>query len=220
MDYLEDHICPACRKYFTTIKGVHSHLSSSRKCHWYKKGKLKEGKTIVEAEGIPDHTICSDVFQPCCILGMQNPTDICDEVDPQEAMEEIEDLFEFIPLPAAAANDSGPSSKNPKSHMDRWTSIHLNEDQESQYIDLPYPEAGYIIKVDESLHQKWRRQFGHLEVDQEGDVIMEEEGEALSPFAPFASELDWRLASWAVKDGIGHKSFDRLLSIPGVSIDN
>ncbi|KAJ3776370.1 hypothetical protein FB446DRAFT_762900 [Lentinula raphanica] len=35
-------------------------------------------------------------------------------------------------------------------------------------------------------------------------------------FAPFASEMDWRIAEWVVKDGIGHKSFDRLLAIPGV----
>ncbi|KAJ3966048.1 hypothetical protein EV361DRAFT_872717 [Lentinula raphanica] len=36
-------------------------------------------------------------------------------------------------------------------------------------------------------------------------------------FAPFASEMDWRIAEWVVKDGIGHKSLDRLLSIPGVT---
>jgi len=30
--------------------------------------------------------------------------------------------------------------------------------------------------------------------------------------------MEWRIAHWAVKDGIGHKSFDRLLSIPGVHI--
>ncbi|KAE9382526.1 hypothetical protein BT96DRAFT_1055474, partial [Gymnopus androsaceus JB14] len=36
-------------------------------------------------------------------------------------------------------------------------------------------------------------------------------------FAPFASEMDWRIVEWVVKDGIGHKSFDRLLDIPGVA---
>ncbi|KAJ6540166.1 hypothetical protein DFH09DRAFT_1249545 [Mycena vulgaris] len=35
-------------------------------------------------------------------------------------------------------------------------------------------------------------------------------------FAPFASELDWRIAEWVIKDGPGHKAFDRLLAIPGV----
>ena len=36
-------------------------------------------------------------------------------------------------------------------------------------------------------------------------------------FAPFASEMDWRIAEWVIKDGIGHNSFNRLVSIPGVS---
>jgi len=42
------------------------------------------------------------------------------------------------------------------------------------------------------------------------DIDMEDK------FAPFASELDWRVARWAVQEGIGHKSFDRLMVIPGV----
>jgi len=36
-------------------------------------------------------------------------------------------------------------------------------------------------------------------------------------WAPFASELDWRVAQWAVQEGVGHKSLDRLMAIPGVS---
>ncbi|KAJ3818812.1 hypothetical protein F5880DRAFT_1625872 [Lentinula raphanica] len=35
-------------------------------------------------------------------------------------------------------------------------------------------------------------------------------------FAPFATEMDWKIAEWVIKDGIGHKSLDRLLAIPGV----
>lgn len=37
-------------------------------------------------------------------------------------------------------------------------------------------------------------------------------------FTPFASELDWRVTCWAVQEGIGHKSLDCLLAIPGVSV--
>ncbi|PPQ85135.1 hypothetical protein CVT25_004249, partial [Psilocybe cyanescens] len=37
-----------------------------------------------------------------------------------------------------------------------------------------------------------------------------------SKFFPFASELDWKVAQWAVMDGPGHNAFDRLLAIPGV----
>ncbi|KAE9389078.1 hypothetical protein BT96DRAFT_835447 [Gymnopus androsaceus JB14] len=35
-------------------------------------------------------------------------------------------------------------------------------------------------------------------------------------YAPFASEMDWRVAEWVVKDNVGHNSFDRFLHIPGV----
>jgi len=53
-------------------------------------------------------------------------------------------------------------------------------------------------------------------MDKDGDIAMGSESEP-SPFAPFSSELDWRVAQWAVKDGPGHNAFDRLLKIPGVS---
>jgi hypothetical protein len=39
---------------------------------------------------------------------------------------------------------------------------------------------------------------------------------AANPYAPFTSLLDWRVAQWFVQDGIGHKSFDQFLNIPGV----
>ncbi|KAF8168381.1 hypothetical protein B0H34DRAFT_646341 [Crassisporium funariophilum] len=48
----------------------------------------------------------------------------------------------------------------------------------------------------------------------DGDISMEGE----NPFFPFLSELDWKVAQWAVKDGPGHSAFNRLLEIPGVSL--
>lgn len=38
-----------------------------------------------------------------------------------------------------------------------------------------------------------------------------------NPYAPFASEVDWRVAQWAVKETVGQSAFDRFLEIPGVS---
>ncbi|KAF8868755.1 hypothetical protein CPB84DRAFT_1755779 [Gymnopilus junonius] len=54
-----------------------------------------------------------------------------------------------------------------------------------------------------------------VQVDQDGDTLMDDAG-APNLFAPFASELDWRVAQWAVKDGPSHNAFNRLLEIPGV----
>ncbi|KAG2071686.1 hypothetical protein BDR04DRAFT_1015463 [Suillus decipiens] len=45
-------------------------------------------------------------------------------------------------------------------------------------------------------------------------------GEGLSAvvnrFTPFTSELDWRVAYWAIRGDIGHKSFNRLMTIPNI----
>lgn len=74
----------------------------------------------------------------------------------------------------------------------------LDEDNNKRIVET-HPTAGKVMgKV----------------TDPDGDVTMaEENGEN---YTPFSSELDWKFAEWAVKDGIGHNSLDRLLSIPGV----
>ena len=226
MDSFEDHICPACRKYFSTIKGVHSHLTSSKKCSWYKKRKLKQIPTFIGATNDDEYEISNLSVHPDFHSHQEQSeivitadTVITDsEIEPQEVMEEIEDLFHFIPLPASVPEigKPGSSSGSLESNSHHWTSIQLEDHENDYYVETSFPEAGYIVKVDESLHLKWKKQFGHLDIDDEGDIIMQEDNEPLSPFAPFASELDWRVASWAINDGIGHKSFDRLLSIPGV----
>lgn len=46
---------------------------------------------------------------------------------------------------------------------------------------------------------------------------MEDEDGASYKFTLFASELDWRIGRWAIQEGIRHKSFDRLMLIPGAS---
>lgn len=40
-DLLED-TCGACHKTFKTLQGLSAHLSMSKTCAWYKKGKLRE----------------------------------------------------------------------------------------------------------------------------------------------------------------------------------
>lgn len=52
--------------------------------------------------------------------------------------------------------------------------------------------AGFFIKK--------HLQGVYTQVDREGDTLMDEDGEP-TPFTPFSSELDWRVAHWAVKDG-------------------
>ncbi|KAJ7822993.1 hypothetical protein B0H14DRAFT_3111039 [Mycena olivaceomarginata] len=150
----DDCYCPACGTSFKTAQGTKSHLSQSRRCAWYRKGK--------------------------------NP----EESDP---------------------NQPGPSSR---STPDTANPSDILSDEEEQVVEV-HPTAGKVIRMSDDLYAKWAHSFG-LEPDRDGDIVM---GGLDSPngFAPFASELDWRIAQWVVKDGPGHKAFDRLLDIPGVT---
>jgi hypothetical protein len=100
----------------------------------------------------------------------------------------------------------------------------LHEDEDTR-VEVEHPTAGIVIRMDETLHQRWKREFSDLS---DGDTVMADGtglgGEGADEwegseglYHPFASELDWRVACWAVQEGIGHGSFDRLMSIPGVS---
>ncbi|KAF8220074.1 hypothetical protein L208DRAFT_993760, partial [Tricholoma matsutake] len=77
--------------------------------------------------------------------------------------------------------------------------------------------AGKVIRMDECLCDRWHQLF--REQDGDGDVVICDDDGATTDkdnYAPFISEVGWRVAQWMVKDGIGHKSFDRFLAIPGV----
>ena len=55
--------------------------------------------------------------------------------------------------------------------------------------------------------------------DGDGDIEMGDTTENnLNTFSPFSSELDWRLAEWAIKENVGNSAIDRLLEIPGVCV--
>lgn len=48
-----------------------------------------------------------------------------------------------------------------------------------------HPTAGYVIRMDQTLHTKWRNVFGdHQEIDTDGNVEM---GDDTNLYAPFAS---------------------------------
>jgi hypothetical protein len=98
-------------------------------------------------------------------------------------------------------------------------SLRVEEEEDDRVTEL-HPTAGKVIRIDQTIHEKWRQQFGLSEEEDEmrtegTSPDSDHEGDHL--FYPFASKLDWEVACWAVQEGIGHKAFDRLLAIPGVS---
>ncbi|KAJ7939775.1 hypothetical protein B0H13DRAFT_2497549 [Mycena leptocephala] len=117
-----------------------------------------------------------------------------------------DDVFQFIPL---APNEPGPSSAPQLTGQSRY----LSDEDDSRVIDS-HPTAGQVIRMNDNLHAKWQHSFG-LALDPDGDVEMHGP-DSPNIFAPFASKLDWQIAEWVIKDGPGHKAFDRLLRIPGV----
>lgn len=105
----------------------------------------------------------------------------------------------------------GPSSSRRRNLAEERVLDELDEEQ----IFVWNVTAGKVIRVDKGLHHQWRKLFSRDDTAMPVDPIPED---AVNPFAPFASELDWRVACWVVKDKIGHKAFDRFLAIPGVCL--
>jgi hypothetical protein len=147
------------------------------------------------------------------------PLDPIIDIPVEEVIQQWEDdLFQFIPADSTAAgtssgpqlNQAGPSSAPQTTPQTR----HLSDNDEGRFIEC-HPTAGQVIRMNDNLHAKWKRSFGGSALGLDGDVEMEDP-DSPNVFAPFASELDWRIAEWVIKDGPGHKAFDRLLQIPGV----
>jgi len=106
--------------------------------------------------------------------------------------------------------EAGPGPSTIASRQLNQNSIAQKE-EEDQRVFIDYPGAGEVSGLDQQIHQRWKHLFHANTVEDTTNIN-------INPFAPFTSEMEWRITRWAVKDGIGHKSFDRLLSIPGVCI--
>jgi uncharacterized Zn finger protein (UPF0148 family) len=200
-------VCPACEKRFKTAGGMSSHMRTARSCSWYKKGKLK---ALVMPGQFVDDIISEEVNDP---LPEELLRHSGAERDPSSVMKDHEDqLFELLPSPGDLQEEpqAGPSCG--------FYRTTVETEEEDERVEEEDERARARLRVVDTLHERWKREFGSSQ-DMQGDVNMsdvskEEDG---SKFSPFASELDWRIARWAIQDGIGHKSFDRLMSIPGVS---
>lgn len=176
---------------------MNSHLSKARSCAWYEEGKLR-------ALGLGDN----DDFHIPAPSPPHDPENDSDwenydlQQDPDDDMEfgPYEEEFHFLPT-----NDNEPEGEAGPSNEVQNPILEDDDDQRIVQID---DEAGRIYRHDPPPR--------YCQADKDGDSLMENNGEPNS-FFPFTSELDWRVAQWAVKDGPGHNAFNRLLDIPGVS---
>jgi len=224
MNFLDDLCCPVCLKGFKTKKGCASHLRTARSCAWYRRGKLAElapldldgegGHMQIgeedNQEGGPDHTFGHDEEG----IGF-DAEDIMDEI------EENDNFFDFVPIPIPLPPQIGEAGPGPSTIAARHFRHRILDDDDDDRVEDVFQGAGNVIRMNQHLHEKWRKLFGQdSDADADGDVPMHHDGDNTGAFAfhPFASELDWRVANWVVKESPGNNSFDRFLSIPGVCL--
>jgi hypothetical protein len=129
------------------------------------------------------------------------------EAEVEDVMDEIQesdDLFHFIPIPIPSAGDveigeAGPGPSTAASTSQRQQNYRALDDDDDSRVEDDFVGAGRVIRMNETLHERWRKQFRK---DRDGDVEMGDSTSSDNSFYPFASELDWRIANWVIKDSL------------------
>jgi hypothetical protein len=224
-----DTTCPVCSKVFAFVKGLNSHLKTAQLCRSWGKGKKKE---------IADN-IWEDLSKTAPEVTITTPQDFDDEdmrmdVDwdsdqemNQDTLQDIMDIWDqeeghpYHFVEEEVDVDIGQAGPGPSTSRRRQAAQGriLDEQGGEQNVEWSMG-AGKVIRMDDRLHQQWKKLF-HPQPQEKEDSMRPTpttatSGSKINPYAPFASELDWRVARWVVKDKIGNKAFDRFLEIPGV----
>ena len=212
----DDRTCPVCDRWFQMSQGLMSHLSLARSCKWYRKGK----NPIRLDEDIPEPVEMDEL-----VVGNDNPLNGI-EVDDEDFEDVIQnrDLFRFV-LPDQPPD--GFSSPGASSSYPRQVTISppiLDDDDDTRTFEEDVT-AGAVIAMQPTIVEKWKAYFEDAKDDDRMDVDGGENDRAAGEdpdgkWRPFASELDWRVASWILKEDVGQNALNRFLSIPGVSLNS
>ncbi|TFK53469.1 hypothetical protein OE88DRAFT_1643214 [Heliocybe sulcata] len=179
----------------------------SKLCAWYRKGKNRATPEEQGENQLENHE--DEIAHPhedyAYLAGDEE-----DDEDVDEGLERIEENIEtwFHDLdPAGQMDDNGVSS----------SAHRLDDEAEARVVD-ENSRGGYVLRTEANIHARWRKIFEDRErdLDGDGDVVMEDSDGTSNPFYPFSTELDWRVAKWAVEEGPGKKAFDCFLDIPGI----
>ncbi|KAJ3964293.1 hypothetical protein EV361DRAFT_979394 [Lentinula raphanica] len=187
------------------------HLSQARSCRWYRQ---------FEKTAALDNVLQTEIDEMASMARAEE--DLLLPVESADFLQELEeenDLFHFIHLdrePEVGEAGPGPSTVSQRNTLlERQLGAKLRTFDDTEEVEKVVEEnleAARIIRMDPSLETRWRLAH-NLEVDHPMDGSSPLPDEA---FAPFATEMDWKIAEWVIKDGIGHKSLDKLLAIPGI----
>lgn len=230
MDNLTDYECPVCDKAFRTQQGVNAHLSTAKRCKFWKQGKRVDlGQQIVldwgrkSSPGIDEGEGQYNGEGGDTSGGMGEQTAFADNID-SYGNHLDNDQFHFIPEPdeEVEIGQAGPGPAT-SAHRARGQAYRALDEDDDTRITVTHPTAGRAIRMDTGLHEQWKAIFkesGHDDRETcDPGMQPESQADGVNPYAPFASELDFKVARWVIQDGIGHASLDRLLDIPGVRLN-
>lgn len=119
--------------------------------------------------------------------------------------EKEEDLFQFVqPAEDGVEGIAGPGP----STMQYRQYGRILEDDEDLRVSYDYEGAGQCIGIDKDAQTRWKTIFG-----KEGASY---NFQPTNGYFPFASELDWKIAHWAITEKVSQTAMDKLLKIPEV----
>lgn len=182
-------ICPAdCGKSFRSQKGLSSHLTQASSCLWY-----RAYQKSVPFETTIDQDDLGNVDE---LMRRDDEGDLSGE-DAGELLQELEEEnnpFHFVPLteiPALGVAGPGPATQ---AHRDRLADRQLGgkvrelDDGDLSLFEVEHQAGGDIVRMDDSLHARWRT-IHNLPCD---DVPMDGSStEPVNVYTPFGSEMDW-----------------------------
>lgn len=221
-------VCTSCGKDdFTSNRGFQHYIQSSLNCQATYNAEsnsrqIQFAEQDLERSWTPTSEISSS---PKSVDNQQNedyPMND-DRYFVQEAVEEemaeIEAMFHFVEETVdVEIGEAGPGPATAEHrHRSKRFKIYVLDEEDDTRVVVEDEDAGKVIQMDETLHRRWRKLFHQPSFQKTMPEIPLPTGDP-NPYAPFASELDWRIARWAVHDGIGHSSLDQLLGIPGVRL--
>ena len=196
--------CPACLRFFGTQQGVNSHLSTAKSCKWYRKGKIRD-LSVLEVER--DEALIGEerADTPFQDHGVDLDMDSLYEAQDQDLFDNLasqqRDEYQLIPENVSQTSQHSLASGSWPLPQTQHRSL---DDKDDTQFTAEHPTAGAVLPATP---------------DGDGDIEMGDTTENnLNAFSPFSSELDWRIAEWAIKEKVGNSAIDRLLEIPGVCV--
>lgn len=198
-----------------------AHLSCARSCKWYNKGKNVDHSTTYILETMEASSTGTEVGTTGRSEGVDHEDPIENHSEYYQDIIEDRNLFQFVFPPYAdnaGGNEASTSASGQASDTStryRQTVFALDDDKDLR-VEEENSLHGRVIRMSATVVETWKAFFG--EDDNDPMDIDDKEGQHLERWRPFASELDWRVAMWAVRENVGQNALNRLLAIPGVIV--